>query len=132
MSIIHAIILGIVEGITEFLPISSTGHMILVSKILNISQTDFVKTFEIAIQLGAILAVVLIYWKKLFVSFETIKKLIVAFIPTGIIGFVIYKIVKTILLGNNYVVIASLFIVGLILILVELYLSKKKDLQQKN
>ena len=126
MNIIHAIILGIVEGVTEFLPVSSTGHLILVSKILSIAQTDFVKTFEIAIQLGAILAVIILYWKKLFVSFEMIKKIIVAFIPTGILGFILYKLIKGVLLGNLWVVVGSLLIVGIIMIIVELYLKKKE------
>jgi len=126
MNIIHAIVLGVVEGITEFLPISSTGHLIFVSKLLNITQTDFVKTFEIAIQLGAILAIVILYWKKLFLNREIIQKVLVAFVPTGIIGFILYKIIKTFLLGNNWIVIGALFIVGLILIIVELYLRKKE------
>jgi len=126
MSIIHAIILGIVEGVTEFLPVSSTGHMILISKILNIAQTDFVKTFEISIQLGAILAVVIIYWKRFIRDFDTWKKIIVAFIPTGIIGFILYKIIKSILLGDDWIVAGSLFIVGVILIIVEVYFKKKK------
>lgn len=125
MSYLHSIILGIVQGITEFLPISSTGHLILVSRVLNIPQTDFVKTFEIAIQFGSILAVVILYWKKLFAGWDTIKKVAVAFIPTGIIGFILYKIVKTFLLGNEWVVVGSLFIVGIALIVVELVLKKK-------
>lgn len=126
MNIVHAIILGIVEGITEFLPISSTGHLIFVSRLLNISQTDFVKTFEIAIQLGAILAIVILYWKKLFLNREIIQKVLVAFVPTGIIGFLLYKIIKSYLLGNNWVVIGSLFIVGLALIIIELLVRKKE------
>jgi undecaprenyl-diphosphatase len=68
MSIFHSIILGIVEGITEFLPISSTGHLILTGELLKIVQTEFLKTFEIAIQLGAILAVVVLYFKKFIVN----------------------------------------------------------------
>ena len=66
MTILHAIILGIVEGITEFLPISSTGHLILAEQILHIADSDFVKSFDIIIQLGAILAVIVVYWKKLW------------------------------------------------------------------
>ena len=67
MSLWHAAIFGIVEGVTEFLPISSTGHLILTAKLLGLEQSDFLTTFEIAIQLGAILAVIVIYWKKLFI-----------------------------------------------------------------
>lgn len=118
MHFIQAIILGIVEGLTEFLPVSSTGHLILGSSLLQISQTDFVKSFEIIIQLGAILGVAFLYWKD-FLKKEVIKRLIVAFIPTGIIGLALYKIVKNYLLGNNAVVLWSLFLGGIALILFE-------------
>ena len=74
MTIFHTIILSLIEGFTEFLPISSTGHLILASKLLGIAETDFVKTFEIVIQLGAIMAVVVLYMKK-FLSIKMIKKL---------------------------------------------------------
>ena len=85
MTFLHAIILGIIEGITEFLPISSTGHMVLASDLLKIAQTDFVKSFEIIIQLGAILAVVVLYTKKLLIEKKAISKIISAFIPTAIV-----------------------------------------------
>jgi len=124
MTILHSIILSIVEGVTEFLPISSTGHLILASKILDIAQSDFVKSFEIIIQLGAILSVVVLYYKKIF-QLETIKKLIVAFIPTAVIGLALYKVVKTYLLGNIAVVIWSLLIGGILLIILELWYKKK-------
>lgn len=118
MDISQAVILGIIEGITEFLPISSTGHLILASSLLGIAQDEFVKTFEIAIQLGAVLAVVALYWRS-FLDTELLKKILVAFIPTGIIGLGLYHIVKTYLLGNNAVVLASLFMGGVILIAFE-------------
>ncbi|MCX6713307.1 MAG: undecaprenyl-diphosphate phosphatase [Candidatus Vogelbacteria bacterium] len=120
MGFLHSIILGIVEGITEFLPVSSTGHLILASQLLRIGESDFVKSFEIIIQLGAILAVVVLYWKKLW-NWETIKKLLVAFLPTAIIGLALYKIVKTYLLGNTAVVLWSLFLGGFALIIFELW-----------
>jgi undecaprenyl-diphosphatase len=94
MTFFDSIILGIVEGVTEFLPVSSTGHLILTSAILNLTQTDFLKSFEIFIQLGAIAAVVVMYW-KMFLQLEVLKKLFIAFLPTGIIGLLLYKIVKT-------------------------------------
>jgi undecaprenyl-diphosphatase len=101
ISHLHSIILGIVEGITEFLPISSTGHMILVAHWLKIPDTNALKSFEIVIQLGAILAVVVLYFKEFF-NLEIIKKLIVAFIPTGIIGLTLYKLLKQYLLNNAF------------------------------
>jgi len=122
-----SIILGIVEGFSEFLPISSTGHLILAGKLLGLAESDFVKSFDIAIQLGAILSVVVLYWRDLLVNFETIKKVAVAFLPTGAIGFVLYKIIKNVLLGSTAVVLWSLFIGGVILILFEMLHREKSD-----
>ncbi len=127
MDIATAIILGIVEGFSEFLPISSTGHLILAGKLLGLSQSDFVKSFNIAIQLGAILSVVVLYWRDLLVNLETIRKVAVAFLPTGIIGFVLYKIIKNILLGSTAVVLWSLLIGGIVLILFETLHREQDD-----
>lgn len=124
MTILHSIILGIVEGITEFLPISSTGHLILFSHILRIPNTNSLKSFEIAIQLGAILAVFLLYYKKFF-NIHNLLKLFVAFLPTGILGLTLYKIIKTYLIGNTLVVCVSLFVGGVIMLLVENWYAKK-------
>ena len=118
MTPFDSLLLGIVEGITEFLPISSTGHLVLTSTLLHITQTDFVKTFEIFIQLGAILSVIAIYFKKFF-DLELMKRLIVAFIPTGVIGLLLYHILKTYLLGNDYIVLAALFLGGIAIIAFE-------------
>ncbi|MEI8337631.1 MAG: undecaprenyl-diphosphatase UppP [bacterium] len=126
MHFIDVIILGVIEGITEFLPISSTGHMILASKILGLGQIDFLKTFEIIIQLGAILAVVALYFKKFF-NWEILKRIIIGFIPTGIIGLAFYKIVKN-FLGSESIVLWSLFLGGVVIILFEIF---KKD-EDKN
>jgi len=125
MSILHSIILGIIEGFTEFLPISSTAHLVLVSHILKIAQSEYTKTFEIAIQSGAILSVLILYWRK-FLDLEILKKIIVAFIPTGIIGFIFYKIIKTYFIGNISVILYSLAIGGAILIIFE-YIFKKEN-----
>ena len=119
MTYLDALILGIVEGITEFLPVSSTGHMILVSNLLNIGEDAFTKSFEIIIQLGAILAVVYVYREKIFKNFNLMYKVGVAFLPTAVIGLALYSIVKKYLLGNVYVVIGSLFVGGLIILFFE-------------
>jgi undecaprenyl-diphosphatase len=119
MSFFDAIIFGIVEGLSEFLPISSTGHLILTAKLLRIPQTDFVKSFEIAIQLGAICSVVFLYFKSLLLDGQVIRRLIVAFVPTGVIGFGLYKIIKGVLLGNAYVVLWSLLTGGILLVVFE-------------
>src|SRR5574340_1169629 len=99
MNFLNVLILSVVEGLTEFLPISSTGHLILTSRLLGISASDFQKTFEIVIQLGAILAVFVLYFRKLATSFSLIRKLAVAFIPTAIVGFTLYPLIKEVLLG---------------------------------
>jgi undecaprenyl-diphosphatase len=118
MDFIHALILGIVEGVTEFLPISSTGHLILTNRLLGLSSTDFVKSFEIIIQLGAIGAVVALYWRKLLINWEVMKRIAVGFIPTAVLGLIFYKTIKQ-LLGGDVVVLWALGIGGLLLILFE-------------
>ena len=127
MNMLQVLIFGIVEGITEFLPISSTGHLMLTAKLLQISQSEFIKSFEIAIQLGAILAVVVLYWDRLIKGQDIWKRLLVAFMPAALIGAVLYKIIKRYLLGNNEVVLWSLFIGGLFLIIFELFYREKED-----
>lgn len=118
MDIIYASILGIIEGVTEFLPISSTGHLIVTSHLLGLLQSDFLKSFEIVIQLGAILAVILLYWKKLWKK-ETLMLLAVGFAPTAVIGFLFYPLVKHYLLGNALVVIITMIVGGVALITFE-------------
>lgn len=122
MTTLEAVILGIVEGLTEFLPISSTGHLILVSNLLGIQQTEQHKAFEVSIQLGSILAVVFLYFKK-FLDTDLMKRILIAFIPTGILGFVLYKIIKS--LFNPYIVVFMFVFGGLLLILIELYHKNK-------
>ncbi len=119
MTHINAIILGIIEGITEFLPISSTAHLDIFRNFLNIEATVFVKSFEIIIQLGAILAVVILYWKKVFSSWKIIRNVIIAFIPTGIIGFVLYKIIKSIFIGNTILAASMLVLGGIAIVIFE-------------
>jgi undecaprenyl-diphosphatase len=115
---LHAILLGIVEGITEFLPISSTAHLILASRALGLAETEFLKSFEIIIQLGAILSVVVLYWKR-FLNIDVLKKLVVAVIPTGVIGLTVYKAIKGYLMGSLTVVLLTLLIGGIALIVFE-------------
>lgn len=125
MTYFDALILSIIEGVTEFLPISSTGHMILTTKLLGIETTEFVKTFEISIQLGAILAIVFLYWKQYSLNKTVIAKIMTAFLPTAIIGLLMYNVVKS-LLGSSEVTLATLFFGGIALIVLEL-LYKEKD-----
>lgn len=126
MDYLQAIILAIVEGITEFLPISSTGHLVLTADILKISQTEFVKSFEIIIQLGAIFAIVFLYAKTFLLNRQALFRVCVGFFPTAIIGFTLYKVIKSFLLGNTFVTLLALLFGGIALILLEL-LYKEKD-----
>jgi undecaprenyl-diphosphatase len=121
MNIFHTIILGIVEGLTEFLPISSTAHIDIARTLLSIPPTEFIKSFEIIIQLGAISAVVLLYARRVFSSYKYMRNIIVAFLPTGIIGFILYKLIKSYLLGNIVVEACALIIGGIIIIIFENY-----------
>lgn len=126
MSIIQSIIIAIIEGLTEFLPVSSTGHMILASSLMKVQETEFAKTYEIVIQLGAIMAVFALYWRRFFVSFDIYLKLAIAFVPTGILGILAYKTIKHYLF-NPLTVSTSLIIGGVILILLDKWTEKKES-----
>lgn len=127
MNLWNAFILGIIEGITEFLPISSTGHLILSSKLLGLSQTEFMKTFEIAVQLGAILAVIVLYPRRLFVEKESIRRIAAAFIPTAIIGFFLYKIIKGVLFAHDQIILWAMFLGGIFIIIFDLIHRENDD-----
>jgi len=115
MTIFQTIILGIVEGITEFLPVSSTGHMIIAQKILAIESTEFVKAFTVNIQFGAILSVVVLYWKRFFQTFDFYWKLLIAVIPALVLGFLFSE--KIDMLLENVVVVAAMLVLGGVLML---------------
>lgn len=119
MTLIQAIILAIVEGLTEFLPISSTGHLVLTANLLNIPQTEFVKSFEIIIQLGAILAVVFLYWQSYLKNLTVWRKIMFAFLPTAALGYLLYSFIKTYLIGNTAVTLLALFLGGIVLLFID-------------
>lgn len=125
MNIIEVIILGIIEGITEFLPISSTAHLILASKILGLQQTEFVKFFEIFIQSGAIMAVIVEYLNFIKKNSFLIKKIILSFLPTTLIALIFYKLIKNVFFENIFLIIFSMIIVGFFFIVLELLIKKK-------
>lgn len=127
MSVLDAIILGIVEGVTEYLPISSTGHLLLTQDLMGMATSEFLKTFDIAIQSGAILAVVLLYGKTLLVDRAVLIRVMAAFVPTAILGFLLYKIVKTYLHTSVPLVLWSLLLGGIVLVLFEWLHGEKKD-----
>lgn len=121
MTLIHALILGAVEGITEFLPISSTAHIMIAAELLHLEQSAFVKSFEIAIQVGAICAVLFLYIRTIRKHPNLLTKIVAGFIPTAIIGFALYAFIKNVLLGNLVVMAWSLLVGGVILIGYEIW-----------
>ncbi len=131
MNILQSIILGIVEGITEFLPVSSTAHIVFATKILQISATQFTKSFDIIIQSGAILAAVLFFGKKIMSSRQLMLKSIVGFIPTGIVGLLLYKKIKE-LLGNGSAIAWVLILGGIAMLFLERYFKDKEDREGKD
>ncbi|MDO3643913.1 MAG: undecaprenyl-diphosphate phosphatase [Mucilaginibacter sp.] len=131
MNIIHVIILSIIEGITEFLPISSTGHMILASSVMDIASDPFVKLFTIAIQLGAILSVVVLYYKRFFKSLNFYYKLFVAFLPAAIFGLLFSKKIDQ-LLESALTVGVTMFVGGIILLFVDKWFNKPVVTEEKD
>ena len=125
MDFFSAILLAIIEGLTEFLPVSSTGHMIIASTFMGIADDDFTKLFTVAIQFGAILSVVVLYFKKFFQSMSFYFKLFVAFIPTGIIGLLLKDTIDG-LLENVTVVAISLLVGGVFLIFIDKWFAKNE------
>ncbi len=125
MSVFQSIILAIVEGLTEFLPVSSTGHMIIVSSLMGIADDAFTKAFTIAIQLGAIVSVVILYWKRFFVTMSFYYKLFVAFIPAAVIGLLFNDYIDA-LLERVEVVAITLILGGIIFLFIDKYFKKNE------
>ncbi|MEO5777012.1 MAG: undecaprenyl-diphosphate phosphatase [Flavobacterium sp.] len=129
MDYIQAIVLAIIEGITEFLPISSTGHMIIASSFFGIAHDDFTKLFTVVIQLGAILSVVVLYFKRFFQTLDFYFKLLVAFIPAVVFGLLFSKKIDA-LLENPITVAISLVLGGIILLKVDDWFTNKEETQE--
>jgi len=127
MNLIHAIVLAVIEGLTEFLPISSTGHMVLASTLMGIENDEFVKLYEVAIQLGAILAVVALYWRKFFnfSKWQFYLKLAIAVVPALAIGFVLHDFIDA-TLGNPIFIATALFLGGIVLLFVDNWFKSPK------
>ncbi len=120
MNLLQALILSVVEGFTEFLPVSSTGHLLLAGKLLHIDPSAVVKSFYISIQCAAIASVGVLYWRKFF-EWNTLTRLIVAFIPTAIVGVTLYPFIKEVLLESVAVVAWALIAGGVVMIVFEKY-----------
>lgn len=123
MNLLHAIILAIIEGITEFLPISSTGHMVIASAVMGIHEDEFTKLFTVCIQFGAILSVVVLYWKRFLTGIDFYLKLIAAFIPAAVFGFLLGKKID-VWLESPLIVAINLLVGGIVLLFVDRYFNK--------
>ena len=123
MTLFQTIVIAVVEGITEFLPISSTGHMIITEAILGMNIDDFTKAFTVNIQFGAILSVVVLYWKRFLQSWTFYQKLFVAFLPAAVIGFLASDFIDS-LLENVMVVALTMFFGGILLLFVDKWFNK--------
>lgn len=125
MSVIEAIIIAIVEGLTEFLPISSTGHMIITQGILGVESNEFVKAFTIIIQFGAILSVIALYWRRFLQSWTFYLKLLAGFIPAAVLGFLFSDKIDE-LLESIQVVAVMLIIGGVVMLFVDKWFNRPK------
>lgn len=129
MTIFEAVVIAIVEGITEFLPISSTGHMIITEALMGMNIDEFTKAFTVNIQFGAILSVVVLYWKRFLQSWTFYQKLIVAFLPAAVIGFLANDIIDS-LLENVMVVAITMLVGGILLLFVDKWFNKENPDQE--
>lgn len=127
MQLWQAALLGVVEGVTEFLPVSSTAHLLLASRLLGIPQTEVHASFEIVIQLGAILAAAVLYGRTLLRSRAVLLRVAAAFVPTAVIGALAHRLVKTVLLPSPTLVLWTLLLGGVALILFELWHREPAD-----
>lgn len=125
MSWFDAIILGLLEGVTEFLPVSSTGHLVLASALLGLEPTTFLTSFQITVQAGGILAVVILYGRRLAKNPELVKKILVAFLPTAVVGFALYKVIKTVFLTQTALVVITLAVGGILMIAFEAWYKRR-------
>jgi len=125
-------ILGIVEGITEFIPVSSTAHLIIASTLMGLPQAEFVSFFEVFIQSGAILAVIFLYFDYIRKHQELIPKVLVSFIPTAIIGFIMRDIIKNVFFQSIGIIAAALLLVGVVFIIVEIFIRNNKLVLKKD
>jgi len=126
MNLVNTVILGIVEGLTEFLPISSTAHLLIVGRLLNITQTEFQTFFDVFIQSGAILAVVFIYFQYVMKNRVLWTKILISFLPTAVVGLILEKIIKKYFFNSMPLIISAMFFIGIAFVIFEVLVKKKK------
>lgn len=122
----HSVLLGIIEGLTEFLPISSTFHLLFATRILGIAETPFVSFFTVFIQSAAILAVVILFFREWLQDKNLLKNVVISFIPTAIVGFALHKVITTVFFQSPALMLAAFAAVGILFIVVEMLIHKEK------
>ena len=132
MNVLQAVIYGFVEGFTEFLPVSSTAHLIFLSNFLKLPQNEFISFFEVFIQSGAILAVVLVYAQYLNKHQKLVMPVLISFVPTAAVGFFAHDIIKTVLFPSTLIISLSLVAVGVVFLIIEYMVGKKILTLEKN
>ena len=128
MNVIQLFVLSSVEGLTEFLPVSSTFHLILAAGLLGVEQSEYIKLFEVFIQAGAILAVFLMFLRHMIRRPKLLIRLAFAFVPTAVVGLVLYKVIKTVFFGSGMLMVSAFVIVGFLFIILEKYVFPKRGL----
>jgi undecaprenyl-diphosphatase len=128
MSPLQAVILAVVEGLTEYLPVSSTGHLIISSALMGINEQPFTKDYTVIVQFGAILSVLVLYWRKFLSGVSFYKKLIVGFLPAAILGLSVKSHIDA-LLGNVWVVAIALILGGVVLLVLDRIFDPKRESQ---
>jgi undecaprenyl-diphosphatase len=131
MNILQSLILGLVEGLTEFLPISSTFHLIVTSRIMSLVSSDFLKLYEVVIQSGAILALLFIYTQTLLSDRKLLRNVIYSFIPTAVVGFVLHKVIKDVFFESTWLILLVFIAVGIIFLLIEHYFATRASYLNK-
>lgn len=132
MNILQSLILGMIEGLTEFLPISSTFHLIMASQLMRLTSSDFLKLFEVVVQSGSVLALLFLYAKTLLSDKKLIIHVIISFIPTAIVGFGLHKIIKTIFFESNPLMFSVFIGMGVLFLLTEKYYASRSQLLRYN
>lgn len=127
MTLLHSLILGLVEGLTEFIPVSSTFHLIATARLLSLPSSDFLKLFEVVIQSGAILSITWLYGQKILRSPVVIRHLLTSFLPTAVVGAILYKLIKGVFFESTALQLFVFVLVGVLFLLLEHLLSRSSS-----
>lgn len=131
MNMLQALLLGVIEGVTEFLPVSSTFHLLISTRLLGLPQTEFSKFFDVFIQAGAILAVFVLFAREWFTHLDMLKKVAVSFIPTAVVGFLLHNVIKDVFFSSFQAMMIVFMVVGVLFLVIEQWICKTDDQLKK-